>query len=422
MRTGPFYPDYGLDRIVAYHERQDARFAEAAAATSRATGKPILTATELAVADPTNPGPATVRATGRLCYATANRAVTALGHLYRYARWRERPRAVAVTAGRSRWRTLLVVLAVVVRRGRRPGHRPALVATDAGQAAAATTTTTSDHGGRGADPPRDDAACCRPGGCPALVDGAADHGDAPPAPGRRRRRPRRPPGASSCRSTARPIQDLRGDSPVIPASNQKLVTAAVALDALGGDHRFVTSAVAPAAPVDGVLRGDLTIVGGGDPVLTTAPYLAWLPVGRQGAAGPAHAVRGAGRPDRGGRRAPHRGQRGGQRQALRRRAAGGQLAGGVPALGRRWPARRPAGQRRLHVVRAGPVGHRSGAARGPGDDAAAGGAWRHRRRARRRCGPASGTTQVAAIASPPLTDIVREMLTHERQQHRPSCC
>ena len=35
MRTGPFYPDYGLERIVAYHERQDARFAEAAAATSR---------------------------------------------------------------------------------------------------------------------------------------------------------------------------------------------------------------------------------------------------------------------------------------------------------------------------------------------------------------------------------------------------
>ncbi len=90
MREGRFYPDFGLERIVAYHERQDARFAEAAADISTATGKPILTATELAVADPTNPGPATVRATGRLCYASANRAVTALGHLYGYARWRER--------------------------------------------------------------------------------------------------------------------------------------------------------------------------------------------------------------------------------------------------------------------------------------------------------------------------------------------
>jgi acyl-CoA synthetase (NDP forming) len=88
MREGPFFPGHGLDRIVAYHERQDARFAEAAHEISVATGKPILTATELAVADPANPGPATVRATGRLCYSSANRAVTALGHLYRYRRWR----------------------------------------------------------------------------------------------------------------------------------------------------------------------------------------------------------------------------------------------------------------------------------------------------------------------------------------------
>jgi len=88
MKTGAFYPDHGLDRIVAYHERQDDRFARAAAQASDATGKPILTATELAVADPENPGPAAVRATGRLCYASADRAVTALAHAWRYARWR----------------------------------------------------------------------------------------------------------------------------------------------------------------------------------------------------------------------------------------------------------------------------------------------------------------------------------------------
>jgi acetyltransferase len=88
MRTGRFYPDHGLERIVEYHERQDARFAETAAAVSASTGKPILTATELAVADPSNPGPQAVRASGRLCYPSATRAVTALGHLYRYARFR----------------------------------------------------------------------------------------------------------------------------------------------------------------------------------------------------------------------------------------------------------------------------------------------------------------------------------------------
>jgi acetyltransferase len=88
MRDGPFYPDHGLERIVAYHERQDARFAQAAADISDASGKPILTATELAIADPDNAGPATVRATGRVCYPSANRAVTALAHLWRDARFR----------------------------------------------------------------------------------------------------------------------------------------------------------------------------------------------------------------------------------------------------------------------------------------------------------------------------------------------
>jgi acyl-CoA synthetase (NDP forming) len=89
MREGRFYPDHGLERIVEYHERQDRRFAEAADDLSRRFGKPILTATELAVADPDNAGPAAVRASGRLCYSSGNRAVTALGHLTRYARFRE---------------------------------------------------------------------------------------------------------------------------------------------------------------------------------------------------------------------------------------------------------------------------------------------------------------------------------------------
>lgn len=88
MRKGPFYPDHGLERIVDYHERQDARFAHAAADASDRYAKPVLTATELAVTHPDNAGPAAVRATGRLCYPTANRAVTALDHLWRDARHR----------------------------------------------------------------------------------------------------------------------------------------------------------------------------------------------------------------------------------------------------------------------------------------------------------------------------------------------
>jgi len=90
MREGRFYPDHGLDRIVAYHERQDERFARAAFELSVRYDKPILCATELAVADPENPGPRTVRETGRLCYASGNRAVTALGHLWDHAAFRNR--------------------------------------------------------------------------------------------------------------------------------------------------------------------------------------------------------------------------------------------------------------------------------------------------------------------------------------------
>ena len=87
---GPFYPDHGLDRIVAYHERQDHRFTTTAAELSRSLGKPILTATELAIADRDNPAVRGCRDAGVLCYASANRAVTSLAHLWRYARWRQR--------------------------------------------------------------------------------------------------------------------------------------------------------------------------------------------------------------------------------------------------------------------------------------------------------------------------------------------
>jgi acetyltransferase len=87
MRSGPFYPDHGLERIVEYHERQDTRFAVAAAELSERFGKPVLTATELAVTHPGNAGPVAVRASGRVCYPSANRAVVALEHLWQRARF-----------------------------------------------------------------------------------------------------------------------------------------------------------------------------------------------------------------------------------------------------------------------------------------------------------------------------------------------
>jgi D-alanyl-D-alanine carboxypeptidase/D-alanyl-D-alanine-endopeptidase (penicillin-binding protein 4) len=51
-----------------------------------------------------------------------------------------------------------------------------------------------------------------------------------------------------------------------PASNMKLYTVAAALDRLSPDYHFLTSVYAPAKPnAEGVIHGDLTIYGRGDP-------------------------------------------------------------------------------------------------------------------------------------------------------------
>jgi acetyltransferase len=87
MRDGDRYPNFELDRIVKYHEGQDVMYAQVAAQLSAETRKPILVATELAVADPNNPGVKAVRESGRLCYASGQRAARALSNVYRYAKW-----------------------------------------------------------------------------------------------------------------------------------------------------------------------------------------------------------------------------------------------------------------------------------------------------------------------------------------------
>jgi D-alanyl-D-alanine carboxypeptidase/D-alanyl-D-alanine-endopeptidase (penicillin-binding protein 4) len=69
-----------------------------------------------------------------------------------------------------------------------------------------------------------------------------------------------------------PIGENNPDIAVIPASNQKLVVAAVALEQLGDDFRYTTTAEVAAEPVAGVVAGDLYLVGGGDPLLTSEWY------------------------------------------------------------------------------------------------------------------------------------------------------
>lgn len=54
----------------------------------------------------------------------------------------------------------------------------------------------------------------------------------------------------------------------VPASNMKIVTAAAALEALGPDYRYRTRVAAAGEVRAGVLRGDLYVIGGGDPSLS----------------------------------------------------------------------------------------------------------------------------------------------------------
>lgn len=86
--NGPFFPEFGLERIAGFHERQDHRYASVAADLSVRHQKPVLTATELAIADPENAAVRGVRESGRYCYPSAHRAVVALEHTWWRARWR----------------------------------------------------------------------------------------------------------------------------------------------------------------------------------------------------------------------------------------------------------------------------------------------------------------------------------------------
>ncbi len=58
---------------------------------------------------------------------------------------------------------------------------------------------------------------------------------------------------------------------VIPASNLKVVVAEAALDVLGPNTVFTTTVTGP-APLNGVVSGDIHLVGGGDPVLSEDWY------------------------------------------------------------------------------------------------------------------------------------------------------
>lgn len=58
----------------------------------------------------------------------------------------------------------------------------------------------------------------------------------------------------------------------MPASNQKIITAAVALTQLGPDYRYHTIIARRGAMKDTVLNGDLIVIGRGDPTMSDRVY------------------------------------------------------------------------------------------------------------------------------------------------------
>jgi D-alanyl-D-alanine carboxypeptidase/D-alanyl-D-alanine-endopeptidase (penicillin-binding protein 4) len=79
-------------------------------------------------------------------------------------------------------------------------------------------------------------------------------------------------GALVVDGAGRVIYARSPDRALIPASNQKILTALAALDELGPTHRFTTEVLAEAAPDAEGAVGTLYLRGGGDPALTSEDF------------------------------------------------------------------------------------------------------------------------------------------------------
>lgn len=70
------------------------------------------------------------------------------------------------------------------------------------------------------------------------------------------------------------VVDINSKTMLVPASNMKLITTGAAIHTLGPDYRFKTAIGYDGSIEDGVLNGNLYIIGGGDPTLGSKDSIA----------------------------------------------------------------------------------------------------------------------------------------------------
>jgi serine-type D-Ala-D-Ala carboxypeptidase/endopeptidase (penicillin-binding protein 4) len=71
--------------------------------------------------------------------------------------------------------------------------------------------------------------------------------------------------------TGETLFSVNADDPLNPASNVKMISTATAIDLLGPDFRYPTRVLGP-TPVDGVVHGDVYLLGSHDPTLAVADF------------------------------------------------------------------------------------------------------------------------------------------------------
>ena len=72
----------------------------------------------------------------------------------------------------------------------------------------------------------------------------------------------------------RTLAEIDADNMILPASNMKLISTGAALHTLGPEHQFETKIGHDGQILEGILKGNLYIIGGGDPTTCSKDSIA----------------------------------------------------------------------------------------------------------------------------------------------------